>query len=282
MSLEIVTDTGADIPEAMAKDMGIEVVPLVVNFGNKSYEDGVDLEMEAFLQMLRQKDTPHPTTSGAIPERVLETYRKGSSNILSIHLGSGFSRMWETAVVAASEVTDNSVEVFDSGTASLGEGFMVINAAKWAEEGLPNTQILKRLEEMKKRTFVFASLNTLEFAKRGGRIDNLKTLAGSLLNLKPVLEIDHNVVAERVSLIRKRQQSLDTLVKVVESYKPFETVGVMHSGAEKEATEVADRISGFYTGDILLTDISPAVSSHAGPEAVAVALVQQKTEDPSY
>ena len=150
---------------------------------------------------------------------------------------------------------------------------MAINAALWIKMKLPLNKIISKLEDMKKRTKVFASLNTLDFAKRGGRINNLQALGASILNLKPILEISNNEIKEAFRNIRKRSNSLSKLVEIVKNHLPLEKVGIVHVDAEKEAQDVANKISSFYKGEILFSELGPAVSSHAGPGAVAVAIV---------
>jgi DegV family protein with EDD domain len=185
--------------------------------------------------------------------------------------------MVNEALEASEQIGKNKVKVFDTGTTSLGLGFMAIKAAMWAKENLSREEIVQRLENLKKRTYIVASLNTIEYARRGGRISHLKGLAGSVLGLKPIIQIYDNFLSDKDHFIRTRSKSLKRLVEITKTFSPLEMVGVVHADAEDEAEQVANEISGFFKGKILLTNLGSALTAHAGPKAIGIAFVRQET-----
>jgi len=245
-------------------------------FGEHSFLDKVTITQKDFLKMLQDKNQPHPTTGASSPE-IYKTIYDGhpDTDIISIHVASKLSAIHKHAILASEELNTKRISVVDSETVSLGLGLMVLKAIELSENGLSVTDILSQLEDMKSRTSLFASLNTLEYIEKGGRISKLKGLLGSILALKPILQIAHNEIVPYKSNIRKRTQSLQELKIIAEHHMPLEQVGVVHVDAEKEANDLANEISEFFTGNILLSEIGPALTVHAGPKAVGVALVRQ-------
>ena len=275
MGLEIFTDSTSDLPKEITKNLGINVIPVMINIGETSFKDRVDLTMNTFMQRLRENNSPLLKTSAAALGDCIEMYKKHQGNLLSIHLGSAYSAMVATAKMAA-EYVKNKITVYDSGVVSLGLGFMVIKAAKWAKENLSVEKIVDRLDDMKKRTRLLISLDSLDYAEKGGRISPRIANIARLLKIKPILEIYNNQSIKIREKVISRKKSLRRIVELVKSYTPLEAIGVMHSGVEKEALLVADQISHFYKGEILIAEIGPAVCVHSGPGGVAVALVSQK------
>jgi len=187
--------------------------------------------------------------------------------------------MYNNARLAAGEEDPDRISVVDSGTTSLALGFMAIQASLWARQGFSKEAIMVKLEEMKKRTNMFASLNTIQYAHKGGRIDHLSFILGSALHLKPILEISGNELKSRESRIRTRKESLRRLVDIARGLSPLEMVGVVHAGCPKDAEEVAGRISEFHNGTIVMGDIGAALAVHAGPDAIGIAAVQKEQDE---
>lgn len=275
--IQIVTDSTADLPQQLSEAHGIEIIPTIVTFGEETFRDRIDIGVAEFLNKLQQEDALFPTTAAPSLATYLEVYEKHKGKILSVHVGEGFSGVLNTAIAAANEIGQERISTYDSGTVSLGLGFLAIEAAQLSSKGVSMDKIEARLDDMKSRLTVMAALNTLEFLKKGGRASGFQVTLGSLLQIKPILEVTHNRIAE-LEKLRTRKRALNRLVELTQDLAPLERVGVMHADAEKQAIEVADRISDFYTGEIILTEIGPVVSSHAGPGAVGVCAVSQRQE----
>ena len=187
MPIRIVTDSTCDLPEQIAAQYGIAIVPLYINFGLESYLDGIDLSREEFYARLPDCDLP-PTTAVPGPQRFLQAYQKlageGATEILSIHISRSLSAAVDTARLAAREAS-TPVTVFDSGSLSLGTGFLVWAAAEAAAQGHAVDEILALIREQAQRTHVFAALDTLEFLRRSGRMSRVMATLGSWLQMKP-------------------------------------------------------------------------------------------------
>lgn len=158
---------------------------------------------------------------------------------------------------------------------SFGLGFLAIEASGMAGNNVPIEKIVESLKNMKDRTFVFAVLDTLEYLRRSGRASNLKVLMGSLLNVHPILKIKDNIIQD-IAKPRTKRRAMNEFLEIIGNHAPFERVGVVHADAENKALRLAEDISAFYTGNILVTEIGPAVTIHAGPGVIGVCLVTQK------
>jgi DegV family protein with EDD domain len=175
MTIRIVTDSTCDLPEEIVAQYGIVVVPLYINFGRESYLDGVELSREAFHARLPDADPP-PTTAVPAPEMFIDAYERladeGASEILSVHISKSLSAVVDQAELAAREAS-TPVRVIDSGTLSLGMGFLVWAAAEAAALGRSMEAIVSLIADQSQRTRVFAALDTLEFLRRSGRMNRV-------------------------------------------------------------------------------------------------------------
>jgi DegV family protein with EDD domain len=161
MTIQIVTDSTCDLPEAMIAEYGITVVPLYINFGDQSYLDGVELSRQEFYERLPECEPP-PTTAAPGPEVYRQAYERlageGATEVLSIHISISLSAVVDVARLGAKETEAVPVTVFDSRQLSVGTGFLVLTAAKAVAEGRSMDEIMPRLEEQVSRTHVFAGV----------------------------------------------------------------------------------------------------------------------------
>jgi DegV family protein with EDD domain len=191
--IHIVTDSTASLSPKIAKELGIGVIPAAITFGDKTYLDGVDIGMEKFMEMLTTT-SEIPTTGAPSLEEYFKIYRKNKGKIISIHLGSKFSAIFNSSKIASDQSKNFEIYPYDTESLSLGIGFMVIRGVELIDEGAMVEQIIAELDDMKKRTTVMASLNTLEYARKGGRVGHLEFALGSLLQIKPILKISQNKI----------------------------------------------------------------------------------------
>ncbi len=269
----IVTDSIASLPPELAREKKIDIIPAIITFKDRSFRDGVDIGMEEFMRLLKESSVL-PTTAAPALGEYIKVYERHPGNIISVHLGSGFSAIFSSAEAAAQEVGER-VHPFDTGSVSLGVGFMAIKAADLAMQGAKVEQILEELNDMRGRTTVMAALNTLDNLEKGGRASRVENLFGSLLQIKPILEIKNN----EFSLIEKprtRNKSLTRLVELTESLGPLEQVAVLHADTPQDGETVAQEIRRFYPGQIMLGNIGPALATHGGSGIVGVAAVRKK------
>ncbi len=274
--IKIVTDSTSDIPEELVARLGIAVVPSYVIFGTESFRDGVELSREQFYEKLiaaRQI----PQTAAPPPGVYAEVYRRLAADaheIISIHLASRYSGIINAVTVAARDVPEARIAVIDSEQITMGYGWMVIAAAEAAQGGASYEEIVALVQDMKPRTRVLAALGTLEYLHRGGRVDWIQALIGTLLRIKPILEIRTGEInlAERA---RTMGRAVERLLALVQDLGPLERAIVLHANAPDLAADVAARLERLNPGwERLIEQAGVTIASHAGPGAVGVACVR--------
>lgn len=275
MTIGIVTDSTCDLPEEIIAEYGIIVVPLYINFGEQGYLDGVELSRQEFYARLPDSDPP-PTTAVPSPQRFVEAYEKlasqGVTEILSIHISVSLSATVNMARLAAEEVPSVPVTVFDSGSLTMGLGFLVWTAAKAAAEGRSMGEIVAMLEDQGARTYVFAALDTLEFLKRSGRMNRVMATLGSWLQVKPLLKMHQG--EPEAEKVRTTEHATNRLIDLLKELVPLEKVALVHTHALERAEELRQMIQHLLPeGELLSLDITPVFGTHLGPGAVGFACV---------
>lgn len=277
MAIRILVDSTADIPRDRAQRLGISVVPLSVLFGDTAYRDGVDLDGPAFYQKLTSSSIM-PTTSTPSPGIFDTGYRQlvaeGATGILSIHLASKLSATFSVARAAAEQVsheTNVPIELVDSGTVSAGFGLPAEIVAAEAREGKSLEELRAHAESLCRRSHVLAVLDTLEFLRRGGRISGAQAMLGTLLNVKPMVEVrDGEVVA--LERVRTRAKAYDRIGQLVQALGPLEALAIVESDATAgdQLEAVARR---FWSGAIERSFLGPVVGAHGGPGAAGIVAI---------
>jgi DegV family protein with EDD domain len=281
MSIRIVTDSTCDLPKANVTKHGITVIPLYINQGNRSYLDGVDLTREEFYRRLPAFH-PAPSTATPSPELFIQFWNKladeGTQAILSIHISEKLSATVNSARIAAEQFVRIPVTVLDSGQLSLGMGFIVEKAAQMVEIGHNIEEILSTLPDLMKRTYVFASLKTLEYLRRSGRMNFALAHFGELLQIKPLLHMNQgNPAAHRV---RTQGKATERMLEWLAEYAPFEKLAIVHAGVQLEAEKMLAQIRHFLPhGEIPIVQITPALGAHLGVGALGFACVSAKESE---
>ena len=280
MTVKIVTDSTCDLPIALIKAYNITVIPLFIIVGDKEYRDGIDLSRQEFYERLPQFH-PSPTTAAPGPDIFRKTYEhlaaEGATGILSIHISIKLSGTVDIAHQAARETTNVPVKVFDSRQLSLGTGFEVLTAAIAAAQGKSIQEIIELLDEQILRTHVFATLDTLEFLRRSGRMNAAISRLGELFQIKPLLKMfDGNPTAER---LRTRNKAKKRLIELLEEAAPFEQLAILHSNAADRARALLGEIKPLLPNEnILFEEITPVLGAHIGPGVIGFACVSKKSE----
>jgi DegV family protein with EDD domain len=278
MTIRIVTDSTCDLPADLAAAHGITVLPMYINIGDRSYLDGVELTRAEFYERLPGYNPP-PTTASAGPEHFRQAYERlaaqGASEILSIHVAASFSAVCNAATAAAREVQGLRVTVFDSQQVSLGLGFLAVTAARALAAGQPLADVLAALSDQIKRTYIFAALDTLEFLRRSGRVNDLVARLGGLLQIKPLLKVYQGVISsERV---RTRSQAVQRVVGWLAEQAPLEHLAVLHTRARERADELLGQVRHLVPpGDVLIVEVTPTIGTHVGPDCLGFACVRAR------
>jgi DegV family protein with EDD domain len=281
MEIRIVTDSTCDLPAQTVNEYKIEVVPLLINQGGNTFLDGINLSREEFYARLPEFK-PAPTTSTPGPEIFRQLYEKladgGARSILSIHISEKLSATINSARMAAEQFTRIPVTVLDSGQLSLGLGFIVEKAAHMAKIGHRLEDILATLQETMKHTYVFASLKTLEYLRRSGRMHFALARLGEILQIKPLLHMNQgNPTAHRA---RTQTRATERLLEWLKEYSPYERLAIVHAGVYEQAEAMRQRIKEYLPyGDIPIVQITPVLGAHLGIGALGFACVSAKEGD---
>jgi DegV family protein with EDD domain len=283
MTIRIVTDSTCDLPDSAVAQYGIRVVPLYLNFGHESFLDGVDLSRQEFYRRLLEC-TVAVSTAAPAPDLFRRAYQElaeeGATQVLSIHVSEGLSSILGVARLAAQETKAVPVQVFDSRQLSLGTGWLVETAAQLASEGRPLSEILEALKEQIRRSHVVAALDTLEYLRRGGRMNGIVAGLGSILQIKPVLRMyDGRPSSERV---RTRGKAMQRLAEIVEEIAPLERAAIVHANAEERARAFGEHVRELLPeGETPVIDITPVIGAHVGPGTVGLACLQARAGQPA-
>ncbi len=274
--IAIVTDSASNLPSEVVDEYGITVVPVSLLWDEQVLRDGIDIGPDEVYQRLRDS-TSTPTTTAPSVGDFLQTYLQlgeGVDAIVSIHLPDRLSGVISAARLAAEMVEEQiPVYVVDAGTAAMGAGFVALAAARAASKGLGVDSIQHVAQEIRKRVYVFAMLDTLKYLQRGGRIGRAEALLGIALQIKPILFINNGVVdvlAKPRTTARAIQIMLDEMEKRVDD-RPVH-VAVLHADAPESAGDLRKRVEErFDCIEVFTCAFTPVMGVHAGPGVIGLA-----------
>ena len=274
----IVTDSVTYLTPEQIDELQVEVVSLVINFGDQSWPEASVSDYRDFYEQLRQVSYL-PTTSQPSMGDFLQTYDRLAgkvSSIISIHLSAGVSGTVQVARSAARMMPGVDISVVDSGAAAIGVYMMVDAAARAVAAGWEKERILQTLEYIKKNRTLLFMPDSLEYLKRGGRIGGAAAMVGTLLQVKPILYFnpDKNGIIDVYEKIRTREKGLQRILAELDrAYRqsPDLKTGVVHVGAEAEGKVLLQRIRDLYpelSPD--LCPVGPVVGAHIGPGTLGI------------
>lgn len=277
MAVKIIGITSSGLEPADAEKYGITIVPLRVNFGTETLRDGVDISKDEFLRRLAASKI-FPTTSQPPAGDFLQLYkqfRAEGHDVLCVVLSNKLSGTWLSANTAKQQLADEHVTVFDTLSVAAGEAIMLIEAARLAQAGKTVPEIVSRLETMRDGMKLYFVLDTLEYLAKGGRVGNAQAFIGSVLQMKPILQIHDGLVegAERIRTKAKAHARLRTLVAEHMHGHTRAQMCVLYTG-NSEAAEVfaAELKAQYHLDECPIYSMSPAVSAHTGPNALGFGL----------
>jgi DegV family protein with EDD domain len=269
MSTAIVTESTCDIPYHIAKKFDIHVVPNIIVIQGKSFEDDEQFSRQDFCAQLpdmEMQPTTSTASSGVYKTLYAQLLQESLTNIVSIHASSVLSGIYNAARLAAQDF-ENKVRVLDSQQVSMGLGFQVLAAAEAVIEGLPLEAILQRVESIRGRTRLVAMLDTLEYIHRSGRVSWARARLGSLLRIKPFVEVLHGEV-QSLGEVRTRRKGIDRLRNLLQETRPFERLAILHSNAEDDATHLLEDLSIELPTQPLIVNVTTVIGTHVGPNAL--------------
>lgn len=271
--IRIVTDSACDLPQAVADELGIEIVPLTIRIDGHEFVDRRDLTPAEFWS--RCAASPNlPETAAPAPGEFEAAYRRlaaeGAAGIVVVSLSAALSATMQSAELAARSVADVlPVVTVDSRNCTLGLGMIVADCARLARSGASLDEVAARATDLAARTRVWGALDTLENLKKGGRIGGAKAMLASALAIKPIIEVRDGKV-EQGGKQRTRTKALAFLVDKLVSYGKVSNLAVLHADCS-DVDQFVDMLRPHYEGEIVVGDIGPVVGSHAGRGTIGIA-----------
>lgn len=279
--IAIVTDSTADIPKDLTEKYKIKVIPLYVNFEDRSYlEDGVDLTSKQFYEKLKnaKKQT---TTSQPTPQDFIKVYNellKDSETIISIHISKKMSGTFSSAEMARKELSGSDIEVIDSELVHMPLGILVIRAAELASKGKTKEEILQSVNELKQKINILFIPNTLKYLIMNGRIGRAKGLIASVLEISPILTLHMGEVSQFKTTRRFSQAKNELISSMKNMVKDMDKLMVIVSDSEAKAEgdEMAQRVKEtFNPKQIIRSEIGAVVGNNLGPGGIAVTFYEE-------
>jgi len=268
--VRIVTDSTADLTPEQQRAAGITVVPLNVHFGDEVFRDHVDLSTDEFFRRLKASPQLPRTSQPSVGafEEAYRSLRQGGDEIVSVHLSSKVSGTYNSALMAAQSVGEGKIDVVDSLSTSMALGFIALEGAKLARAGRDRQAVAECLRGLVPKARVICVVDTLTYLERGGRIGKARALLGSLLNVKPILQLKDGEVVP-LGRARGRPQALNRLVELLERDGKVRQLAIMHGAAQTDAEQLRERVASSYPGvDIQLTEIGAVLGTHTGPGVI--------------
>lgn len=276
MKIGIVTDSTADISSELAIKNDIRVVPAILVIDGHSLEDGRGISREELyrkLPAMKMVPTTAAPSIGAFQKVYEGLFNSGADQIISIHVASNLSGIYNSAVVAA-KAFGNRIRVIDSFHLSLGIGFQALAAAEAARSGTPASEIQKVIEDIRKRTHLLAMLDTLEYVRRSGRVSWARSNIGNLLQIKPFLSINEGKVI-RMGETRTRQKGIDRLRKMLSDLGPLERLAILHTNAEQDAIQFTKEFLTVVAQSPLIVNVTSVIGVHVGPNGLGFVAVTE-------
>ncbi len=269
MAVGIVTDSSCDLGDAELAGLDVQIVPLFIRFGTDDFVDREQITVEDFYRRMAAAEEL-PQTAAPPPGRFEQAFRRclddGADAVVCINLSAALSATMQSAMQAADTVRGADggadIRVLDSRSVTAGLGTLVLQAARMAADGADADAIEGFVADASERTRVFGTLDTLENLRKGGRIGGAQALLGSILSIKPIVDISSGEVAEAAKQ-RTRRKALGWLRDTVKAAKQVEHLTVMH-GEASDADDFRAMLAEVHSGDIRVCKVGPVVGVHAG------------------
>ena len=276
MTVGIVTDSSCDLHDDELAGLNVEVVPLFIRFGTDEFVDREQITVEDFYRRMASAEEL-PQTAAPPPGRFEQAFRRrldaGCEAVVCINLSAAISATMQSAVQAVSAIDaageSADIRVLDSRSVTAGLGTLVLQAARMAADGAGADAIEAFVADASERTHVFGTLDTLENLRKGGRIGGAQALLGSMLSIKPIVDISSGEVEEAAKQ-RTRRKALGWLRDTLRAAGPVEHLAVMH-GEAPDVGGFCEMLAEVHSGDIRVCKVGPVVGTHAGQGVLGMA-----------
>ncbi len=278
--IAFVTDSTSYIPDSFCRELNIHIVPQVLIWGDRTYEDGVDIFPDEFYAKLRTASTMPSTSQVSVlnMKNAFHALVEQGFDVMGIFISAKLSGTMQSAIQGREELGSaaEKVTLIDSNSTAMAMGFHVLTAARAARDGASLAETVAIAEKARQHTGVLFAVDTLEFLHRGGRIGGAQRFIGTALNMKPLLELRDGKV-EAIERIRTRSKALDRLISLVVDQtrgKSPVRLATLHANAEAEAEQLLQQaVDRIQPVESILTSVSPVVGAHAGPGTVGLAYI---------
>ena len=277
--IAIVTDSAACIPPELVREYNIHILPFVLVFGKQVYRDGVDVTTTQFYHMLREAKHLPTTSQPSIGDfqELYDSLAREAEGIVSIHIPTTLSGTLRTAQSAAGLFPDVPIRVVDSGTAVTAQGFVVLAAAQAAAAGANLDQVVQAAQAVIPRVNLYATLDTLDYLARSGRVPGVAALVGSVLGIHPVFNLQRGQVRTVIRMRTKKHAVKYMLERMAEEAQNTPVhAAVFHADAADQAEELRQQVAEhFYCVELYMTEFTPVMGSHTGPGVIGLAFYAQ-------
>lgn len=273
--IRIVTDSTASLPPDWVKEYDITVVPLSVTFGQDTYREGVEMSTDAFYDRMRISDQLPTTSQPAVGDfyNVYESLVANGDEVVSIHLSGKLSGTYNSAAQAAAMLPSGDVTVVETQWIAMALAFQVRAAAEAVRAGRTAAEAVAAAQGLSSKLHLYLIVDTLENLKKGGRISPAKAMIGGLLNVKPILAVEHGVV-EPVEQPRSKKAALRRLLEIMGTTAPYGSklhVAFLHAQALPELAELDRMVGEKYTlAESIPSEVGPTIGTHVGIGAVGI------------
>ena len=269
-NIKIICDSLSDVNKEYLQQYDIDVVPLTLILNGKEYRDGIDIEPEEFYKILREENA-HPKTSQATYAQFKEVfvkYTQEGTTILYISGSAAATGTCQSAIMAKNDI-EGDIYIYDTNNLTFGSGFFVVKAAEMIKEGKTIEEVFKALDEIKEKYVLMFTVDTLEYLKKGGRISSTKAAVGSLLNIKPILEVKDGLVSQ-VGQARGKKNVTNKMIECIKEELGDDIeqdevyIGYSDDLKEREKlTEIAKEV--FKPKKIEYFIVGTCIGAHSGP-----------------
>lgn len=278
--IKIITDSTVDLPKNLLKELNVEVLPVLINFGEESYLDGIEITLDEVFKRIDEGDV-FPTTAQITPNRFVESFKKyldEGYKVLAVMMSSGMSGTYQSACIAKQMLETEDVYVVDSQTITSGLGLLVIKAAQLVDKGLPIEEIVKELEEIKPYINSSLSFDSLDNLVKGGRLPKAVSVVTGMLGIKLILEVKDGVMAVK-GKVRGSKKAAKRIISDMETLIPRKDLPVIIVNVNND--EIADPLKEYLESNNINYIEGPvgcSVGIHSGDKAVGLFFVSEKLQ----
>ena len=278
--IAIITDTDSSLPIDLAARHGIVQVPISIRFGDDTFRDGVDITAkEVFARIDRESSLPQTAapSPGEFQQAFERAFADGAESIICLNISREVSATCDAAMLAAQELEGRDITVIDTRQLSMGQGFMVLEAAQAVAAGASKDEAIARAMSVGERAHLFGALSTLKYLALGGRVSQFAAMAGAVLNIRPILTVRNG----KLDLLEKARTRRRAWARVIEltseamGGRCAAQMAVLHAAAPDEALELAAELRAQLEcpEEIMVCELMPGLSVHTGAGMVGVSFI---------